>query len=69
MCLVLPVKLLIIFHASRLECVTSMLYGRFGSVVKWLEQRDYERHGLGSKPTRAVLLCPSERQFAAHSSA
>ena len=28
-----------------------------GSVVEWLERRDYGRHCLGSKATRAILLC------------
>ena len=32
-------------------------------LVEWLERLDCERHGLGSKPTRAFLLCPSERHF------
>ena len=29
-----------------------------GSVVEWLQRRDRDRHGLGSKPTCAILLCP-----------
>ena len=37
-----------------------------GSVVEWLERRAREQHGLGSKPTRAILLCPWERHFTAH---
>ena len=36
-----------------------------GSVVEWLEHRDCNRHGLDSKPTRAILLCPWERYFTA----
>ena len=36
-----------------------------GSVVEWLERRDCDRHGLGSKSTRAILLCPWERHFTA----
>ena len=39
------------------------------SVVKWLERRDRDQHGLGSKPTRAILLCPWKRHFMAHSPA
>ena len=27
---------------------------------------DYNRHGLDSKPTCAILLCPWERHFTAH---
>ena len=38
-----------------------------GSVVEWLKPRAYNEHGLGSKPTRAILLCPWERHFTAHS--
>ena len=36
-----------------------------GSVVEWLKRRTRDQHGLGSKPTRAVLLCPRERHFTA----
>ena len=37
-----------------------------GSVVEWLKRRAYD---LGSKPVRAILLCPWERHFTALSSA
>ena len=40
-----------------------------GSVVQWLERRARDQHGLGSKPTRAILLCPLERHFTAYSPA
>ena len=40
-----------------------------GSMVKWLKRRALDQHGLGSKPTRAILLCPWERHFTAHSPA
>ena len=36
-----------------------------GSVVEWLKRRDRDRHGLGSKPTLAILLYPWERHFKA----
>ena len=36
-------------------------------VVEWLKRRAGDQHGLGSKPTRAILLCPWERHFTAHS--
>ena len=36
-----------------------------GSVVEWLKRRDRDQHSLGSKPTRAILLCPWERCFTA----
>ena len=40
-----------------------------GSVVEWLKRRAHDQHGLGSKHTRAILLCPWERHFTAHSPA
>ena len=39
-----------------------------GSVVEWLKRRARDQHGLAS-PTRAILLCPWERHFTAHSPA
>ena len=39
------------------------------SVVERLKRRACDQHGLGSKPTRAILLCPWERHFTAHSPA
>ena len=39
------------------------------SVVEWLKRRTHDQHGLSSKSTRAILLCPWERHFAAHSPA
>ena len=38
-------------------------------MVKWLEHQACEQHGLSSKPTRAILLCPWERHFTAYSPA
>ena len=35
-----------------------MVSVRFISVVKWLKHRTDDQHGLGSKPTCAILLCP-----------
>ena len=40
-----------------------------GSVVEWLTRRTDDQHGLGSKPTCAILLCPWERHFTALSPA
>ena len=40
-----------------------------GSVVEWLTHRTDDQHGLGSKPTCAILLCPWERHFTALSPA
>ena len=34
-----------------------------------LERWAREQHGLGSKPTRVILLCPWERHFTAYSPA
>ena len=34
-------------------------------VVEWLKRRAYDQHGLGSKPTDAILLGPWERHFMA----
>ena len=50
---------------------TSFLNGLFnlGSVVEWLKHRAYDQHDLDSKPFRAILLCPWERHFTAHSPA
>ena len=38
---------------------------RVGSMVKWLKPRPYDQLDLGSKPTRAILLCPWKRHFTA----
>ena len=40
-----------------------------GSVVEWLKRRDPDRHGLGSKPTRFILLCLWKQHFMALSPA
>ena len=40
-----------------------------GSAVEWLERRARDQQGLGSKPTRTILLCPWERHFTALSPA
>ena len=34
-------------------------------MVRCLKRRDCERHGLGSKPTRSILLCPWKKHFTA----
>ena len=34
-------------------------------MIEWLELRDGDRYGPGSKPTRAILLYPWERHFTA----
>ena len=38
-------------------------------LVEWLTHRTNDQHGLGSKPTYAILLCPWERHFTALSPA
>ena len=40
-----------------------------GSMVEWLKHQARDQHGLGSKPTHAILLGPWERDFTAHSPA
>ena len=32
-------------------------------MVKWLNYWPYDQHGLGSKPSRAILLCSYEKHF------
>ena len=34
-------------------------------MVEWLKRRACDQHGLGLKPTRAILLCPWKRHFTA----
>ena len=34
-------------------------------MIEWLKHCAYDQHGLGSKPTRAILLCSWERHFTA----
>ena len=36
-------------------------------IKEMLKRRDCDEHGLGSNPTRAILLCPRERYFTAFS--
>ena len=38
-------------------------------MVEWLECRAYDQHGLNSKPTCAIQLCPWKRHFTALSPA
>ena len=56
--------MILILFLSKFE-----LYKFVGSVVEWLKRWARDQHGLGSKPTRAILLCPWERHFRAHSPA
>ena len=53
-------------HKRKSHTYTSLYVG---SVVERLKRRAHVQHGLGSKPTRAILLCPWERHFTAHSPA
>ena len=32
-------------------------------MAEWLRRRAYDQSGIGSKRTRAILLCPLERHF------
>ena len=36
-----------------------------GSAVEWLKRRACDQHGVGSKPTHAILLCPWKRHLMA----
>ena len=38
-------------------------------MIKWLKCQACDQHGLSSKPTRTILLCPWERHFTALSPA
>ena len=57
------------------SCMSFLVEGRsksiftVASVVEWLRRRAYGQHGLGTKPTRAVLLYPWERHFTTFSPA
>ena len=41
----------------------------FFGCSEWLMRRTCDQHGLGSKPTRTILLCTWERHFTALSPA
>ena len=41
------------------------IFSVVGSVVEWLKHQTDDQHGLGSKPTCTILLCPWERHFTA----
>ena len=47
----------------------SAAWSSVGSLVEWLKRRAYDQHGLGLKPTRAILLCTWEKHFTALSPA
>ena len=49
--------------------VSTIMKAIVGSVVEWLTHRTDDQHGLGSKPTCAILLCSWERHFTALSPA
>ena len=48
---------------AKLFCIFSN--NKANSVVEWLERRVCKRHGLGSKPTRTILLCLWKRHLTA----
>ena len=54
-------KLSLIRYTNRINASNRVI----ASVVEWLKRRAYDQHGLGSKPTCAILLCPWERHFTA----
>ena len=52
---------------SKLDQMSLIISKSFvGSAVERLKRRARDQHGLDSKPTRAILLCPWERHFTAH---
>ena len=54
------------FQESRCSCNRiNKLKAIVGSVVEWFKRRAYDQHGLVSKSTRAILLCPWKRHFKA----
>ena len=46
------------FHACFNALSLLVVKTIFRQRVKWLESQDCDRHGLDSKPTCAILLCP-----------
>ena len=52
-----------------MSMLMSMIMLDVGSVVEWLKHWADDQHGLSSKPTCAILLCPWERHFTALSPA
>ena len=57
-----PTSLLLWLVLSEVFCKFKLLDG---SVVEWLKHRTDNQHGLGSKPTCTILLCPWKRHFTA----
>ena len=43
--------------ATCVRLVTGKNQRNLCRVLEWLERRDCDRNGLGSKPTRAIPLC------------
>ena len=56
-CLLRPKQELLNFMSSNMLAAWSSA----GSVVDWFKHRADDQHGLGSKPTCAILLCSWER--------
>ena len=61
-------KIKIVFIIPK-NCVSENTLVLVGSVVEWLTHRTDDQHGLGSKPTCAILLCSWEKHFTALSPA
>ena len=61
------VKLLFFVKKTQIEFkpVDTFQVEKVDSVVEWLKRRARDQHGLGSKPTRVILLCTWERHFTA----
>ena len=54
-----------VVDASPHEVIQYCKCPQFSSMVEWLKCHAYDQHGLGLKPTHAILLCPWERHFTA----
>ena len=67
LCFLLKVKVPVNFKLKKQNKIYQPAW--VGSVVQWLECWDCDPHGLSSKLTRAILLCPWKRLFTALSPA
>ena len=58
-------KILKDLELDNFHCIYFVFFCRYivGNVVVWSKRRHYDRHGLGSKLTRAILLCRWEKHF------
>ena len=50
--------------AYQLKIVVNATTKLIDSVIEWLRHHAHNQHGVGSKPTPAIPLCPWKRYFA-----